>query len=439
MVLGNTFSLAICRIVLEMVSFCLLFLMLNKPKFSWKKTISIYILYSLFVTAVGMIWVFADIQSFKQYSTLVLFIMSIIFFPLMSRDGLFQTLHNLSLQVFVLLFQIVLCTGLSLYFFNKNPWIDLFLRLIYLAVLVYIYARFFRKAYREIAEELPQKWVSITILSLFGNLLIIYYATQPKILFYRGAREIVVFTCIWIILFITHLTMIRTLVFMRKQMQEKQEKELATVSSHLLGQQLSMMEESVEEARRIRHDMRHHNMQIVQYVQKGSTDELLHYLGEYEEKAESHAAVTICDNTAADNILNAYLKKAKQHGIAVRLDVTLEKNIGISGIDLVAMLANLMENAIHGCIHSGKPEPFIELYIGRKASKLIIYTKNTAAEDIVFENGIPLSSRGEGIGVTSILHSAAAYGGEYDFQMTDGVFSCQLLLKTPKTLSSKSY
>lgn len=432
MVLGNSFSLAICRIVLEMTSFCLLFLMLDKPKFLWKKTITLYILYSLFITAVGMVWVFADIQSFKQYCTLVLFMMSIIFFPLMSGDGLFQTLHNISLQVFVLFFQIVLSTGLSLYFFNKNPWIDLLLRLIYLAIFACIYARFFRKAYREIAEELPQKWIPISVLSLFGNLLIIYYATQPQILFYRGLREVVVFTCLWSVLFITHLTMIRTLFFMRGQMREKQEKELATVSNHLLGQQLSMLEDSVEEARRIRHDMRHHNMQIVQYVQKGCTDELLRYLGEYEEKAESHAIVTICENTAADNILNAYLKKAKQYGIEVRLDVTLEKNIGISDIDLVAMLANLMENAIHGCIHSGKPEPFIELFIGRKASKLVIYAKNTAAEDIVFENGIPLSSSGEGIGVTSILHSAAAYGGEYDFQMADGVFSCQLLLKAPK-------
>lgn len=425
--------MAICRIVLEMTSFCLLFLMLNKPKFLWKKTITIYVLYLLFVTAVGMVWVFADIQSFKQYCTLVLFMMSIIFFPLMSGDGLFQTLHNLSLQVFVLFFQIVLSTGLSLYFFNKNPWIDLLLRLIYLAILVYIYACFFQKPYREIAEELPKKWIPISVLSLFGNLLIIYYATQPQIIFYRGLREVIVFACLWSVLFITHLTMIRTLVFMRKQMQEKQERELAVVSNHLLGQQLFMLEDSVEEARRIRHDMRHHNMQIAAYVQKGRTDELLNYLGEYEKEAESHATVTICQNTAADNILNAYLKKAKQHGIDVRLDVTLEKAITISDVDLVAMLANLMENAIHGCIHSGKPSPFIELYIGRKSSKLVIYASNTADEGIQFENGIPISVCGEGIGVSSILHSAKRYGGEYDFQLADGIFSCQLLLKVPQT------
>lgn len=425
--------MAICRIVLEMTSFCLLFLMLNKPKFLWKKTITIYVLYLLFVTAVGMAWVFADIQSFKQYCTLVLFMMSIIFFPLMSGDGLFQTLHNLSLQVFVLFFQIVLSTGLSLYFFNKNPWIDLLLRMIYLAILVYIYARFFQKPYREIAEELPKKWIPISVLSLFGNLLIIYYATQPQIIFYRGLREVIVFACLWSVLFITHLTMIRTLVFMRKQMQEKQERELAVVSNHLLGQQLSMLEDSVEEARRIRHDMRHHNMQIAEYVQKGHTDELLHYLGEYEKEAESHATVTICQNTAADNILNACLKKAKQNGIDVRLDVTLEKAITISDVDLVAMLANLMENAIHGCIHSGKPSPFIELYIGRKSSKLVIYASNTADEGIQFENGIPISVCGEGIGVSSILHSAKRYGGEYDFQLADGIFSCQLLLKVPQT------
>lgn len=421
--------MSLIRNSIELVGFCILFLLLDKPRFSWKKTVLAYGLFMIVYIIGSTAWILVDIFSFGKFVTLTIFAGAAILFPIMSSDSPAQTIYNLSLQIFVLIFQIELSVWLSIHFWEGSPYADITFRLFYLAVAILIYLRVFRKSYRKIADYLRGPWRGICLISVAGNLFLIYYWTRPVDVLMRSVREQFVFVCIWALLFITHLMMIRTLVFMRKQMQERQEKELATVNNHLLGQQLTMLEDSVEEARRIRHDMRHHNMQIAEYVQKGCTDELLRYLGEYEKEAESKAAVVICENLAADNILNAYLKKAKQHGITVRLDVTLEKNTAIRDVDLVAMLANLMENAIHGCMQSGKPEPFIELYIGRKASKLVIYAKNSAGKDIEFENGIPKSKDGNGIGVSSILHSTERYGGEYDFRMTDGIFSCQLLLK----------
>lgn len=430
--LGSTLSLALIRNSIELVGFCVLVLLLDKPRFSWKKTCLVYGLFMTFYIIFSTAWILIDIYSFGKFVTLTIFLGAAILFPIMSSDSAAQTIYNLSLQIFVLIFQIELSVWLSLHVFGGSPYADIVLRILYLVTAILIYLRFFRKSYRIIADSLRGPWRGICLISVAGNLFLIYYWTRPIDVIMRSAREQFIFVCIWALLFITHLMMIRTLVFMQGQMREKQERELAVLSNHLLGQQLFMLEDSVEEARRIRHDMRHHNMQIAEYVQKGHKEELLHYLGEYEREAERNAVMNICENIAADNILNACLKRAKQHGISVSYDVTLEKNIAVSDIDLVAMLANLMENAIHGCIHSGRPDPFIELYIGRKASKLVIYAKNTAGDDIQFDNGIPSSKTGVGIGVSSILYSAGRYGGEYDFQAADGIFSCQLLLKVPK-------
>ena len=210
------------------------------------------------------------------------------------------------------------------------------------------------------------------------------------------------------------------------------------MQSNFLMRQVENMQESIETARRIRHDARHHNLQIIEYAKLGEQEALLSYLGQCEREAESNAAVTLCENHAANSILNAYMRKAKQQGVEVRLDVSLEQNIMISDTDLVAMLANLMENAIHGCMQSKATHPFIDLYIGRKVSKLVVHIRNSAGDDVRLENGLPRTKNG--VGVSSILHSAARYGGEYDFQVKDGIFSCQLLLKAPQihtdTLSS---
>lgn len=115
----------------------------------------------------------------------------------------------------------------------------------------------------------------------------------------------------------------------------------------------------------------------------------------------------------------------------MNLDVTMSHNIAFSDIDIVAILADLMENAIYGCLKSEKAHQTIDVHIGRKVNKLVIYVSNTADGDVVFENGLPKSQTGGGIGVTGILRSAARYGGEYDFRNEDGRFACQILLKVP--------
>lgn len=287
----------------------------------------------------------------------------------------------------------------------------------------------FRNPFAALSQRIPKGWWPLDLVAVLFTVYLGYLAPRSY------APEITVFALISFVMLLTiiitvYVVFFYTIGYMNEAARTKQ----AELQSTFLLSQIESMQEAVEATGRARHDMRHHNLLIAQYAENGQLDEILHYLGEYEKTNDSYAQPTYCENLTANNILSAYVRKAKKHGIEVRLNTTLEQNITIHDIDLVIMLANLMENAIHGCIHSGKPEQVIELFIGRKASKIVIYTRNTAAEDIVFENGIPLSPSGEGIGITSILHSAAAYGGEYDFRMEDGVFSCQLLLKASKAV-----
>lgn len=207
------------------------------------------------------------------------------------------------------------------------------------------------------------------------------------------------------------------------------EQEKYELQSRYLLEQMKAMQDSLSETRRLRHDARHHNLQIVEYVKNGETDALLNYLGDYEKEADSSLTGRICENLAANSILSVYARKAEKNGIAVHFDVVMEQDISISDVDIVAILANLMENAIHGCLSSQLQAPRIDMYIGSRSGKLIIYICNTAARCVILENGLPQAQ--DGIGVSSIIYSASRYGGEYDFQSADGVFICQILLKIP--------
>ena len=209
------------------------------------------------------------------------------------------------------------------------------------------------------------------------------------------------------------------------------EKELLEVNEQLLHQQMDLMRESELEAARIRHDVRHHTLLIEEYVRKGEYEELLSYLAQYGEDIEKRKVSNISKNRAVNSILSAYAKKARSHNIQVAMDVRVAEELPIRDIDWVAILANMFENAIHGCIGSGLVQQAINIYIAQKRNKVIIQCRNTSMEEVIFRKGLPQSEKGGGIGVRSIIKAASNYEGETDFALEDGQFVTRILLNLP--------
>lgn len=353
----------------------------------------------------------------------VIFVATVFF---LSRSAVYQTLFLLLTYLEAFIVALFLSGFLSQRFFHGSAYVGILIRCL-LQLLIVLFCTILRQKFQQLSQGITSGWWSLNILAA---LLLSYLTILVMRTYSTGFAEELQTTSVFLLIVI--LVAVYAVFFHTIQlMYNAAEKQRAELQSQFLLRQVEMMEASVQEAQRIRHDARHHNLQIQEYLQNGQHDALLRYLGEYERDAERNRIVTLCENLAANSILCAYSRKAMQQGIAVHTDVTLERDAGISDIDLVAILANLMENAINGCLGSGKPQPVIHVYLGRKVKKLVIVVRNTSHGEVVFENGLPKSQAG-GIGITSILHSASRYAGEYDFRNEDGFFSCQLLLKVPE-------
>lgn len=186
-----------------------------------------------------------------------------------------------------------------------------------------------------------------------------------------------------------------------------------------------------ENARQTRHDFRHHTMVVAEYAKNKDYQAILSYLSEYDEKERGKYQETFCKNQAADSVLSAYVNRCGQNGIEISTDVWLEESEGVSDYDLVTILANILENAVNGCMEvEGKR--WMEISIGPKGSKLVMVCKNTCAQDILFENNLPKNRERDGIGVESILSTAAKYSGVVDFSASDGTFVCRVVLSNRK-------
>lgn len=131
---------------------------------------------------------------------------------------------------------------------------------------------------------------------------------------------------------------------------------------------------------------------------------------------------------AVNSILSVYARKAESQDIRTELDIRVAEDLEIRDIDWVAILANIFENAIHGCLCSGISENKIKLYITQKGNKVVIQCRNTSNGKVKFRNGIPVSDKGGGIGVSSIIKAASRYDGETDFAIKDNMFITSILL-----------
>ena len=222
-----------------------------------------------------------------------------------------------------------------------------------------------------------------------------------------------------------------------KEKEYQKENQLMQMTHRLLERNMEILEESLESGRRIRHDARHHNAVIAEYLRRGQKDELLAYLKEYERELDIRTPENICSNTAVNNILSAYTRRARREQIQVILDIEIGRNLKVPIIDLVTILANAYENAIYGCIEVKKQFPaqncFIHLMLKKKKNKLVICCRNTCRIETELKNGQPMPEYTGGIGVLSIIKTAENFDGEYDFKNDNGVFVFRLIMNMPST------
>ena len=167
-------------------------------------------------------------------------------------------------------------------------------------------------------------------------------------------------------------------------------------------------------------------------MRRGQQEELLQYLKEYDRETDQGIPEMICANTAVNNILSAYTRKARSEQIKVTLDVELGRDLAIPSIDLVAILANAYENAIYACMEVMKQpdgrECFIHLILRKRKNRLIISCSNTCRIETELKNGQPKTEFTGGVGVSSIIRTAEKYAGEYDFRNDNGVFVFRLIM-----------
>ena len=386
-ILGGTFWVALLRNSIGAVMMMTVFLMLDHPRLPMRKTIFYYLIFGIIAVGSFSLWYVLDRNSYIRFSGLCSLPVVGIFCSLMSGEGIYLSLYKISLGFYLLSLCVFVGIDSARWWFEGNLWADIGIRLLMMTGIFWVMEKKFRRIFLANLGFLREE------MDLFSSVtLVISFITAAFVAYWPNERVFSVLSIMRILVIMFLTGMIQFLIFhlylhLGKEHCYKAERQLLELNEQLLRRQL-------------------------------------------EQEQRKKTEPTMCKNNAVDTILSAYAGFAKEEKIEVSMEVAVEENLSIRDIDLVAIVANIFENAIYGCLCSGAEKKEIGLSMIQKGHKIVIQCRNTCNPDVNLKK--------QRHGVASIAKTASRYDGETDFEIQDATFLIKVLLNVKEKTDVKS-
>ena len=128
-----------------------------------------------------------------------------------------------------------------------------------------------------------------------------------------------------------------------------------------------------------------------------------------------------CDIPVVNAVLSEKDRLCHEKGITLTVDLALPAGLTVESIHLCSIFGNLLDNAIRGAEAAGAERPAVSLRSLREGDYLFLKVTNPSPP--------PQPPReGRGLGTQILTELAQRYGGDYQTEYKDGVFSAVVFL-----------
>ena len=402
---------------------------MTEPKYSERKTVLIYSVFcTAFVCLVTLSYVMlGESSGYYAAAFTSTIVMSFFVFVLTSADPLCKKVFLFISYANV--FSIFVCVSLALcsvLFKNADEIVIYYARNIIRTVLfipaAWVYIRFLRPSVRYVSGKHRKTWYSISVVSVlflavFALFLVIFHSE------YRNIGRYIPFFAIFVLIYAAILWVIFGTI---ESMIDESNAELINQNVAYLELQLKTAKQNELAAKTVRHDLRHHNRNIMSMLKKGEIQEAVKYLEEYNDSIKTQKMNEFCPHITVNAILSSFYNKAKDNGISISVKADTQENTSITDMDFVAILSNLLENAVNGCIEC-KSDGEIKVNIRSVADKTVIVCSNSCKNDILIENNM---IKNRGIGISSMLSAIRKYDGDIKYSTDNGILTVCIVLNS---------
>lgn len=407
-----------------------LFLFLFESRYPKKKTI---ILTLVTMVPLGLVnFVLYVLLGFERYGMVMLLTMSlpscvVFHFLARHRDGRFFFTFCM---VDTVVLEILYITNILNHYLTPDSALLMFtVRLLAFPLLeLWVYKKL-RPMYLTVQRRQEKGWGLFALIGALFYVAITLLMVYPSPIVERPAY-IPALSLLFLLMPVIYAQLILTLRNQQRFYEMAEQESIMRLQVANVTSRIREINEVNERFREERHDFRHKMKAIASLAAAGQYEELMTVIGEYGEDVRQTRIERYSQSPIVDAVLSAYIKKAENAGISVKLGFAFPDTFAASESELATALANALENAVNACAKLPQEKRFLEIKVLCRP-KFIVMVRNSFDGKVTFsEEGIPQNPNEEhGFGTRSIAAFCKKIGGYYEFQAADGVFTLFMHLK----------
>ena len=336
------------------------------------------------------------------------------------------TKGKLAQRVFTMLtYSIFFCIVMSLVTmvngtFGELHWaLTALIQAALLFAIVFYFLRYVCPLCRTAAKNITTGWAPLIFVNIVFMITIILSSVFPVRLVSFGDPAVITFAFISVSIMSVYPVIFSSI----NSLSEAATKREVEAQNKMLIAQIEAENAQLAADSQARHDRRHHNLVMLEFANNNDIERVREYLKSLvESESEVWGEVRYCDNMTINTVLTVYERRAKESGISVNISAKASRDLDVSPQDLVIVIANLFENAIHATAKHKSKEKMIDISIKGSAQRLLIKIDNPCKNNLTFDETL------YGVGIRSVIATTNKYNGMYDFTAEDGIFSAKISL-----------
>ena len=189
------------------------------------------------------------------------------------------------------------------------------------------------------------------------------------------------------------------------------------------------IENKREEIAKIRHDINNQILAARHLMMEGDMDRSEHMLDQLLEQVSATKEYPYCAVPIINAILNEKSRLCEQYQIEFITSLSFPSDLHADDVMLCSLFSNLLDNAIHAVEDMDPGKRWIRISAVTEGGFLIIKTKNPSEPPQAVK-------RGRGKGTVILREIAEMYGGTYQTEYREQIFTALVSMELKKVYES---
>lgn len=199
----------------------------------------------------------------------------------------------------------------------------------------------------------------------------------------------------------------------------QKENEFLVLHHQMTEQSYQVLKEGSDATRHFVHDVKHHLLNLREYVKEGNLEKVEKYLDEIEDGYIEVSDKEWTGNAFLDFIINQKKGKAESKHIAFEIDSEFIPVWGFTDCEISSVFGNLLDNAIEASEKVDMPDRSIQIHMKKRGNVVAVRIINDIAGRPIWHKGNLVSDKKEqgvhGYGLKSVKQTV---------EKRDGYFVC---------------